>query len=187
MTHPSSPTTATLAPEVRFRVRAANSAPREVRVVVLSDDDATGDATRACVAGPFTQVHFSAASELAGLLDTGGMQEASWPRTLNAASDAIAAWLGSPDLAIIVGIEGDDAGAAALAAQAWRMRGVTVSALIRPAASASPACENASTRQRTADLLRPWCTMLVLASGSDYLVDLLSALGVSLQQEQQST
>ncbi|MFM0089384.1 hypothetical protein PQR46_20990 [Paraburkholderia sediminicola] len=169
---------ATQAPEARFRIRAANSTPRLVRVVALDGHD---DETRTAVRAYGSDVQFSSASELAALLSTDGMQGHDWPREMNAASSAIATWLGAPDLAIIVGREGDDATAAALAAQTWRRLGVTVSAVLRPA-SAHPADASnatATSRSHTADLLRPWCMMVVLASSSEYLGDLLDALGAS--------
>jgi hypothetical protein len=178
----SADSVATQAPEARFRIRAANSTPRLVRVVALGEHD---DETRAALRAYGSNVQLSTASELTALLGIGigigGMQRHDWPREMNAASGAIATWLGAPDLAIIVGREGDDATAAALAAQTWRRLGVTVSAVLRPA-SAHPAKTGNATaisRSHTADLLRPWCTMVVLASSSDYLGDLLDALGAS--------
>jgi len=174
MTHASfdvTPPRATLAPEARFRIRATNSSPRAVRVVTLSESG--DDALHACATAFGANVRFSRADELAALTNTHDPQTSDWPRAMNAASDAMSAWLGEPDLAIIVGTEGDDPRAAAFAAQAWRKRGVTVSAVIH-AAQHQQAQEQ---HHRTADALRPWCTMLVLASGDDYLADLLEALG----------
>ncbi|MFL9906490.1 hypothetical protein [Paraburkholderia sp. RL17-337-BIB-A] len=176
----SADSVATQAPEARFRIRAANSTPRLVRVVALREHD---DETRAALRAYGSNVQLSSASELAALLGIGigGMQRHDWPRKMNAASGAIATWLGAPDLAIIVGREGDDATAAALAAQTWRRLGVTVSAVLRPASvhPAQTGNATATSRSHTADLLRPWCTMVVLASSSDYLGDLLDALGAS--------
>jgi hypothetical protein len=182
MTHASlavAPQRAALAPEARFRVRAANSSPRHVRVVTLSECD--DDELRACATASESNVRFARASELAALAGTHDPQAGDWPHTMSAVSDAMAAWLGAPDLAIIVGTEGDDPCAAALAAQAWRQRGVTVSAVIRPAVQGAQTQQNQQQprRHRTADALRPWCTMLVLASGNDYLADLLEALGAT--------
>ncbi|MEA3088170.1 MAG: hypothetical protein QOC89_5867 [Paraburkholderia sp.] len=173
---------ATQAPETRFRVRAANSTPRLVRVVALCERD---DETRAAISAYGSNVQFSSASELAALLGidigNGGMRRPDRPRDLNTPSGAIATSPGAPDLAIIVGREGDDATAAALAAQTWRRLGVTVSAVLRPACAPAAGTGNAKAirRTHTADLLRPWCTMVVLASSSDYLGDLLDALGAS--------
>lgn len=163
------------APEARFRIGAPNSQARLVRVVALDGDD---DETRAAVSAR-ANVQFSDAAELAALLDMSDVQRRGWPREMFAASDRIAAWLGTPDLAIIVGREGDDATAAALAAQSWRRLGATVSAVVRPASALTASMDHTTTARRpdTADRLRPWCTMLVLASSGDYLGDLLDALG----------
>ncbi|MBP0592151.1 hypothetical protein J8I87_20945 [Paraburkholderia sp. LEh10] len=162
------------APEVRFRVRAANSSPRQVRVVALS---ALDDELRVCATKYGSNVRVSCASELASIIGARDPQAGDWTQAMNVASDAVAGWLGSPDLAIIVGTEGDDPRAAAFAAQAWCRRGVTVSAVLRPFAHHTRS--EAAGCARTADALRPWCTMLVLASDNDYLVDLLDALGAS--------
>ncbi|MFL9962467.1 hypothetical protein PQR02_15480 [Paraburkholderia sediminicola] len=182
MTHASlavAPQRAALAPEARFRVQAANSSPRHVRVVTLSE--CADDELRACATASGSNVRFARANELAALAGTHAPQEGGWPHTMNAASDAMAAWLGAPDLAIMVGSEGDDPRAAVLAAQAWCQRGVTVSAVIRPAVQGAQAQQDQQQPRcyRTADALRPWCTMLVLASGNDYLADLLEALGAT--------
>jgi hypothetical protein len=165
------------APETRFRIGAPNSQARLVRVVALDRHD---DETRAAACAR-SNVQFSSVSELAELLDMGDVQRSGWSREMFAGSGRIATWLGAPDLAIIVGRDSDDATVAALAAQTWRRLGVTVSAVIRPAAAHPAVMDNVTTVRRspTADLLRPWCTMLVLASSSAYLGDLLDALGAS--------
>lgn len=157
------------APEMRFRIRAANAAPRRVRVIALGSDDAHA---RDCVAARAANVRFSHVSELAALLDSASLRSADECHARNVSSGAIAAWLGAPDLAIIVGREGDDAAVAVLAARSYRNRGVTVSAVIQASART-----RRSPGARTADTLRPWCTMLVLASDAGYLPDLLDALG----------
>jgi hypothetical protein len=167
--------TAEQAHEVRFRIGAANSTPRRVRIVALDDHD---EEIRTVIGAYGQNVKLSSAAELTALLGTTSMQDSDWPRAMNAASGAISTWLDAPDLVIIVGREGDEALIAALAAQTWNRRGVTVSAVLRPA-PAHPAGALSAPRLRTADLLRPWCTMLVHADSHEYLGDLLNALGAS--------
>jgi hypothetical protein len=153
--------------EVRFRVRAPNSAPRRIRVIALTDDDAEvrRSAQRAC-----HDVEFVQAGELAALLQTHGADAASILRSVDANTAALDAWLGTPDLVVIAGREGDDAQAGAVAAKAYRSRGVTVSGVIGPSGSARA-------WSGAADLLRPHCTMLILPASAGYLEDLLAALG----------
>ncbi|WP_250516295.1 hypothetical protein [Caballeronia sp. INDeC2] len=161
-------TPATRAPsEVRFRVRAPNSAPRRIRVIALSDDDAE---VRRCAERALADVQFVRASELAALLQTEGADAASILRRSDVNTSASNAWLGAPDLVVIAGCEGDDAQAGAIAAKAYRNRGITVSGVVGPAGDRRSAA-------RTADQLRPHCTMLILPVSAGYLDDLLAALG----------
>ncbi|SAK88119.1 hypothetical protein [Caballeronia ptereochthonis] len=153
--------------EVRFRVRAANSAPRRIRVIALTDDDAE---MGRCTGRAHADVQFVRASELAALLQTDGTDAASILRSVDANAAALNAWLGTPDLVVIAGREGDDAQAGAVAAQAYRGRGVTVSGVIGPS-------DDDRAPARTADQLRPHCTMLILPVSAGYLEDLLAALG----------
>jgi hypothetical protein len=131
--------------EVLYRVQTPNSAPRRIRVVTLTDDDAEMAKCRA-----YTDVEFVRASDV----DT----------------DTLDAWLGTPDIVVIAGREGDDASAVAVAARAYRSRGATVSVVISPSGSKSNV---------TADALRPYATMMVLPTREGYLDDLLSALGAN--------
>jgi hypothetical protein len=153
--------------EVRFRVRAPNSAPRRIRVIALTNDDAE---VRRCVERAYADVQFVRASELAALLQTEGTDAASILRRVDANTSALNAWLGTPDLVVIAGREGDDAQAGAVAAKAYRSRGVTVSGVVGPS-------EHDDKPNATADLLRPHCTMLILPVSAGYLEDLLAALG----------
>jgi hypothetical protein len=82
--------------------------------------------------------------------------------------DALNEWLGMPDTVVISGREGDDAQAIAVAAKRYRMNGITVSVVISPSEKKS---------NSTADILRPYSTMMVLPTNAGYLDDLLSALG----------
>lgn len=153
--------------EVRFRVRAPNSAPRCIRVIALTDGDAE---VRRCAERAHADVQFMRASELAALLQTEGTDAASILRSVDANTSALNAWLGTPDLVVIAGREGDDALAGAVAAKAYRSRGVTVSGVVGPS-------EHVHKPSVTSDLLRPHCTMLILPVSAGYLEDLLAALG----------
>ncbi|WP_244158484.1 hypothetical protein [Caballeronia fortuita] len=115
-------------------------------------------------------VQFVLARELAALLQTEGADAASILRSVDANTSALNAWLGTPDIVVIAGREGDDAQAGAVAAKAYRSRGVTVSGVIG-------AGDDERARTGTADMLRPHCTMLILPVGAGYLDDLLAALG----------
>lgn len=153
--------------EVRFRVRSPNSAPRRIRVIALTNDDAE---VRRCIERAHADVQFVRASEFAALLQTEGTDAPSILRSVDTNTSALNAWLGTPDLVVIAGREGDDAHAGAVAAKAYRSRGVTVSGVVGP-------CDTDGKRTDTADLLRPHCTMLILPVSAGYLEDLLAALG----------
>lgn len=154
-------------PEARYRVRDPNSAPRRIRVIALTDDDAE---VRRCAERAHTSVQFVRARELGAPLQTEGADAASILRRVDANAAALDAWLGTPDIVVIAGREGDDARAGAIAAQAYRSRGVTVSGVVGPSVDERK-------HGVTADLLRPHCTMLILPVSAGYLDDLLAALG----------
>jgi hypothetical protein len=147
-----------VASEVRFRIQSPNSAPRHIRVIALTDNDTEVTNCRA-----YADVEFVRASEFAALL-----QGSDASAELDA--DAYETWLGTPDIVVIAAREGDDASAVAVAARAYRGRGVTVSVVINP---------SDSNGHVTADSLRPYSTMMVRPTRAGYLQDLLSALGAT--------
>ncbi|MCG5074829.1 hypothetical protein [Paraburkholderia tagetis] len=142
--------------EVRYRIKTPNSSPRRIRVIALSDNDAEVANCRT-----YADVEFSKASDFAELLQCPDAGAGLNP-------DALDEWLGMPDTVVISGREGEDAKAIAVAAKTYRMNGVTVSVVISPSGKKS---------NSTADVLRPYSTMMVLPAKSGYLNDLLSALG----------
>jgi len=142
--------------EVLYRIQTPNSAPRWIRVIALSDDDPETANCRV-----YSDVEFVRASEYAALLQRLDCGSEVNPDTLDT-------WLGTPDIVVISGREGDDASVIANAARAYRSRGITVSVVIGPSANHA---------HLTADSLRPYATMMVLPTRSGYLDDLLSALG----------
>jgi len=142
--------------EVRYRIPTPNSSPRRVRVIALMDNDPEVAKCRT-----YASVEFSTASDFAALL-----QRLDARAGLN--PDALNGWLGTPDTVVISGREGDDARAIAVAAKTYRMNGVSVSVVISPSEKKSGS---------TAEMLRPYSTMMVLPTNAGYLDDLLSALG----------
>lgn len=169
-------------PEVRFRIRAANSVPRVMRVIALDDNDPE---VRACRArDTYAHVEFSGPADFDvsmtprhtgrdSCVGTGTGADAAasrWLASVDTLPARIAEWLANPDLVVIVGAEGDDPSLGMMAAEAYRHRGITVSSLIRHRAGATGDA-------RTSDALRPLCSMMVLVGDSGYLEDLLDALG----------
>lgn len=159
-------------PEARFRIRAANSVPRAVRVIMLDDDDTEVRACRAHSAR--SHVVFTGLADFDASMtprETDAVRTArQWLASVDALPVRIAAWLANPDLVVIVGTEGDDPSLGVMAAEAYRHRGITVSSLIRRRAAAP-------TDASTSDALRSLCSMMVLVDESGYLNDLLDALG----------
>jgi hypothetical protein len=159
-------------PEARFRIRAANSVPRAVRVIALDDDDPE---VRACRArGAHAHVEFSGPADFDASMtphETASARTAQqWIASVDALPARITEWLANPDLVVIVGAEGDNSSLGVMAAEAYRSRGITVSSLIRRRASEPGDA-------RTSDALRPVCSMMVLVDDNGYLDDVLDALG----------
>jgi ABC-type transport system involved in cytochrome c biogenesis permease component len=155
-----------VASEVLFRIQTPNSAPRHIRVIALTDDDTEVANCRA-----YADVEFVHASEFAALL-----QGPDASAELDA--DAFETWLGTPDIVVIAAREGDNASAVAVAAHAYRRRGVTVSVVVNPVVDpvVDPSDGNG---HATADSLRPYSTMMVRPTRAGYLQDLLAALGAT--------
>ncbi|MBN3846681.1 hypothetical protein G3N58_07530 [Paraburkholderia sp. Ac-20342] len=142
--------------EVRYRIQTPNSSPRRIRVIALTDNDPEVASCRT-----YADVEFAMASDLAALSQSSDA-------SADLDSEVLSEWLGTPDTVVISGRDGDDARAMAIAARTYRMHGVTVSVVISPSDRKS---------NSTADMLRPYSTMMVLPTKAGYLDDLLSALG----------
>jgi hypothetical protein len=97
-------------PEARFRIRAANSVPRTVRVIALDDNNEEARACRARGARP--HVVFSGPADFDVSMTPRETEPArnaqQWLACVDTLPERLAEWLANPDLVVIVGNEGDD-------------------------------------------------------------------------------
>src|SRR5215210_496154 len=136
------------AAEARFRVQAANSQPRTVKIVAL--DTTSEDTVRRLAAASWNQASFHTA--------------AAFTRDLKAEVD-------TADLVVMVAGPGGHSGAAAQIGAACSDRRVMTTALVVGAASTSD-----DQLAKTLVQLRPWSLMVVIANTDDYIQDMLTAL-----------
>jgi hypothetical protein len=152
---------ATSAAEARFRVPYPNARPRSARLVALDR-----------ASEPFVaHLAHGRADRVAVPLWSGGADD----RLEDAAERArqLIAGLDLTDLVVMISTGGADSPAASMIAEACRLRGVPVTVFVldtpdRPERELSEALAH----------LRPYASMLVRASGQDYVEDMLTALRV---------
>lgn len=170
------------AAEAKYRIDAANSTPREIKVIAL--DVESEIVVRQLAATPWGHTQFFTAAPEAPAADTTALDTAkTWIRDLTSAGSA--EWLrdldGAPaelteqvaaaDLVVMVAAAGQPADLSAVIGAACSDRRVTTTALLVGGAAASDK-EVAETLSR----LRPWSLMVVIANTDDYIEDLLIAL-----------
>jgi hypothetical protein len=148
------------AAEARFRVQAANSLPRAIKVLAL---DPAGKVVvdRLARAGwqHATFFTFVTGPSTDALVDLAG------------GTRSIADEVATADLVVLVAGPGGHAYAAALVGEACRERRVMTTGFLVGAPSASER-EVAKTLAQ----LRPWSLMVVIASNDDYIDDMMTAL-----------
>lgn len=161
---------ATTAAEARFRIEAPNSQPRTIKVIAL--DPPSEQIVKRLAALPWNRASFLTASNFARVPRSGAtFSLQGWlsdlaGRTCNLMDEVAAA-----DLMVMVASAGHDAQAAALIGEACAARRVMTTGLVLGGGTASDA-----EASRTLAALRPHTMMLVVASGADYIEDMLTAL-----------
>ena len=147
------------ATEARYRIQAANSKPRSIKVIAL---DARSEAIVKRVAtGPWSRATFlTAAVNVDGWLsDLAGR-----PRDVMTEVD-------TADLVVMVATPGGHAEAASIIGQACSLKRVMTTALVVGATSASDEAVSKTLAQ-----VRPWSLMVAIANPDDYIDDMLVAL-----------
>jgi hypothetical protein len=144
------------AAEARFRIQAANSRPRAIKVIAL-DRPSEGVVDRLMQRGWDHATFFTSSGD--GLRDRSGLS--------HSVSDEVA----SADLVVMVAAPGGNAGAASVIGRECSRRRVNTTALI---AGARPASDEALSS--TLQQVRPWSLMVVIADADDYIDDMLAAL-----------
>jgi hypothetical protein len=171
---PSESSRVTTASESRFRIDYPNSAPRAVKVIaldyesrVLVDEVAKLDWTRAAF---FTSLSFSGTAPAPPRAGESASMEA-WLRDIAGQTKNLIEEIDTADLVVMVASAGSDAQAALLIGEACAVRKVTTIGLIVQ----GPATTDEET-SRTLKHMRPVATMLVIATGEEYIEGMLTAL-----------
>ena len=159
------------AAEARFRIDYPNSEPRAVKVVAL--DEASERVVKRVAqlawqrASFFTSLRFGA-GETAG---REGWSMTAWLSDLAGRTKTLIEEVASADLVVMVASAGAGAEAASVIGEACAARKVMTTALIIAGAQRSD-----DELSRTLAALRPYASMLVIASGDEYVEEMLAAL-----------
>ena len=158
----------TTADEARYRINDPNSKPRAVKVVALDPPSeavvkrlAEGDWQRAT----FLTVHDGAAP------GGEGWSMKAWLADLAGRAKNLVDEVASADLVVMISSAGTMPEAAALIAEACNARKVMTTALIIGSQAKSD-----DELSKTLGALRPYASMLVIASGDEYIEEMLAAL-----------
>jgi hypothetical protein len=158
---------ASSAAEARFRIDAANSGQRAVRVVAL--DPRSEAVVRRLAAAAWADAGFLTAAAFAAT-DMRSAQ-AGWLCDLDGRTeDPVTAWDGA-DLVTLIATAGEDLRAARVIGEACRMRRATTIAFVL----AAPSTAQEALARALAEL-RPWTLMLTIAEDEDCVAEVLRAL-----------
>jgi len=156
----SESTLATSAHEAAFRSRYANSRPRTASLIALDDaSDAIVEASVAALPERRRQVRLP--------MPVGE----NWMAAIEGQARALLDDAQRSDIMVMIATAGSDAQSGALLGEACRLRGIPVTALI----IAEPGTGD-DALSRTLGCLRPIASMVVVATGPDYVEDMLLAL-----------
>jgi hypothetical protein len=161
------------AAEARFRIDAPNSKPRHVKVIAL--DRASEAVVKHLAQLRWNSATFFTASAFAGTPpksgSDGGFSMSGWLSDLAGRTKDLIDEVHSADLVVMVATAGESAEAATLIGEACSLERINTTGLILGGAAATDAMLS-----KTLARLRPWSLMLVIASGQDYIEDMLIAL-----------
>jgi hypothetical protein len=142
------------AAEARFRIDAPNSKPRAIKIIAL--DPPSERAVKQLAQAAWSQASFFTASAFSGApRKDESFSMTGWLSDLAGRTTDLINEVDSADLVVMVATAGESASAAAIIGGP----GTTDEAL-----------------SKTLAQLRPWSLMLVIASGEDYIEDMLVAL-----------
>jgi len=159
---------ATSAAEARFRIEAPNSRPRAIKVIAL--DRSSQDIVKRLAQSPWR--HASFLTIPADAPPSGQpFSMSGWLSDLAGHTKNLIDEIEHADLVVMIATAGENAEAASIIGEACSLKRVNTTALVL----AVPSVSDASLAQSLAQL-RPWALMLVVASGEDYIADMLAAL-----------
>jgi hypothetical protein len=162
------------AAQARFRIDYPNSEPRVIKVVAL--DEASERVVKRVAeqrwqrANFFTSLTFDGAPGSAPPSTKAGSMQA-WLSDLAGRAKALVEEVAAADLVVMVSSAGTAAQAASVISEACAARKVMTTALIIDSERRSD--EELS---RTLAALRPYASMLVIATGEEYIGEMLAAL-----------
>jgi hypothetical protein len=160
----------TTAEEARYRIDYPNSKPRAVKVIAL--DAASEAVVKRLAQGKWQSASFFASVKFDGAPRGGeGWTMKAWLSDLAGRTKDLIDEVASADLVVMVASAGTKPNAAAVIAEACGVRKVMTTALIIDSTVKSD--EELS---RTLATLRPYASMLVIASNDDYIEEMLVAL-----------
>jgi hypothetical protein len=157
------------AAEARFRIDYPNSEPRVVKVVAL--DHASERVVKQVARRHWQRADFFTSLRLDGPAQSQAWSMQAWLSDLAGRTKALVEEVASADLVVMVASAGDAAEAASVIGEACAARKVMTTALIIGSNRASD--EDLS---RTLRSVRPYASMLVIASDDEYIEEMLAAL-----------
>ena len=158
------------AAEARFRIDYPNSQPRAVKVIAL--DNASERVVKRVAQATWERATFFTSIKFDGIPRSGeGWSMQAWLGDLAGRTKALVDEVASADLVVMVSSAGTSAQAAAVIGEACAARKVMTMALI--IGSEQRSNEELS---KTLAALRPYASMLVIASGDEYIEEMLAAL-----------
>ena len=156
--------------QARFRVGYPNSKPRVVKVIAL--DGPSERVVKRVAAGAWRRATFLTSLKFDGAPRSGeGWTMQAWLSELAGRTKTLVDEVASADLVVMVASAGTSAQAAAVIGEACAVRKVMTTALIIGSEHTSD--EELS---KTLANLRPYASMLVIATGDDYIDEMLAAL-----------
>lgn len=161
----------TTAEEAAFRVQYPNSQPRLIKVIAL--DAAAGHAVNELARKTWNRAVFFDALTFPAAGDTVGAKDRmqAWLKDVAGHASDLVAEIDSADIVVVVASPGTDAQAATIIGEACRLRHKSMIGLILQSSGVSD-----EALSRTLLGMRPLATMLVVASGSEYIEEMLYAM-----------
>ena len=156
------------AAEARYRIDAPNSRPRSVKVIAL--DHPSERVVKDLSQRKWNNASFFTASAF-GTTPRQGESFSGWLSDLAGRTKALVEEVASADLVVMVSSAGTCAQAAAVIGEACAVRKVMTMALIIGSEQRSN-----DELSKTLASLRPYAQMLVIASGDEYIEEMLAAL-----------
>jgi hypothetical protein len=158
------------AAEARFRIDYPNSKPRAVKVVAL--DEASEHVVKEVAARTWQGASFFTSLKFDGSPRSGeNWSIKAWLSDLAGRTKALVEEVKSADLVVMVSSAGTSAQAAAVIGEACAVRKVMTMALIIGSEERSN-----DELSKTLASLRPYAQMVVIASGDEYIEEMLAAL-----------